>query len=228
MEERSVDDLLEDLRVIVETLKVSLPTEAPLFLSKAIDPSRALLLREACFHRITELAESAYDAFVKKNYVPSYLLSRAVMETMALFWYFYHKLADAIKTQNLDDIRRMLSKALAGAKAEQAKEAGWSLDPVHVLKLIQHVAKDIPPFADHYDFLSEVAHPNAAGLIKAFVHIDWDRRVIHFGKEHGKLKSFLEFDLAALETNLNVFIDLYDRSAALLERFQEFCECDLR
>lgn len=227
MQEKSKNELLTEIRVIVETLKASLPTKALLGCSKAIDPSRALHLREACFHRITELAESAYDAFVKENYVSGYLLSRAVMETMALFWYFCDQVAESIKTQDLDHIRDVLSKALTGAKAAKAKEAGCSLDSVHILNLIRHVAKQVPPFADHYDFLSEVAHPNAAGLIKAFVQIDWDQRMVYFGKEQGKLESLLEFDLEALAINLKVFIDLYDKSAELLEKFQELCEARL-
>ncbi|MBS0606790.1 MAG: hypothetical protein JSR57_07565 [Verrucomicrobia bacterium] len=224
MEDKSKDELLEDLRVIIETLKASLPTEAPLIFSNAIDPARALHLREACLHRIAELAESAYDAFVKKNYVPAYLLSRAVMETLALFWYFCDKLEDAIKTQDLEHIREMLSKALTGAKAAKAKEVGYSLDPIHILKLIRHVAKFAPPFEHHYDFLSEVSHPNAAGLTSAYVRIDRDRKMVYFGKEHGRFVSLLELDLRALATNLNAFMDLYDRSAEQFKKFQELCE----
>lgn len=228
MEEKSKQELLEELNVIVDTLKVSLPTEAPIFISKAIDPCRALQLREACFHRVTELAESAYDAFKKDNYVAAYILMRGVIETVALFWYFCDQIADALTTQDLDHLKEMLSKVLAGAKATKAKEAGWSLDPVHILTFIRHVAKKVPPFADHYDFLSEVAHPNAAGLIKAYVRNDWDKGVVYFGKEHGKLGSHLEFDLEALIVILNSFMDLYDRSAPQLEKFLEFCEANLK
>ncbi|NNM43059.1 MAG: hypothetical protein HKM07_01785 [Chlamydiae bacterium] len=224
MEEKTTGELLQELSEIVEILKVSLPKEAPLFFSKAIDPCRALHLREACFHRVTELAESAYEAFLKKNTVVGYILLRSIMETVALFWYFYDKITDAIKTQDVHRIREMLSKALAGAKAAKAKEAGWSLDPVHILKLIRHVAKATPPFEDHYDFLSEVAHPNAAGLISAYVKNDWDKKIAYFGKEHGKLGSVLAFDLGALIVILNSFMDLYDRSAQQLEKFQEICE----
>ena len=87
------------------------------------------------------------------------------METVALFWNFCDRVADAIKTQDMDSLREMLSKMLSGAKAKKAKEAGVSLDPMHILKLIQHVAKTVLPFEDHYDFISEVAHPDDSPFI---------------------------------------------------------------
>ncbi len=82
--EKTVPELLDDLQNISSLLKASLPREAPLFFSKSIDQVRALHLREACMHRISELVESACDAFKKGNAMSGYILARAIMETFAL------------------------------------------------------------------------------------------------------------------------------------------------
>jgi len=61
----------QKLKNISDTLKNSLPIEAPLLISKATDPCRAFVLREACLHKISELIESAYENFlsVRRFYV---------------------------------------------------------------------------------------------------------------------------------------------------------------
>jgi hypothetical protein len=60
---------LETLKGIVTILETSLPREIPLDISKTIDPCRAHILREACLHRIAELASSACDAFCKNRLI---------------------------------------------------------------------------------------------------------------------------------------------------------------
>ena len=121
IKEKTSKELLNDLQDIVNILKSSLLKEAPIFISKSIDPARALHLREACFHRITELAESACDAFRNGNNVVGYLLARAIMETFALFWYFLDEVRDALKDEDIVDLRAVLTRMMAGAKAGKAK-----------------------------------------------------------------------------------------------------------
>lgn len=236
IKEKTIKELLDDLQGIVDLLKESLPKEAPLFISKSIDPVRALHLREACIHRIAELAESACDAFKKGNNVTGYLLARAIVETFALFWYFVDEVRDALKDGDVEDLRKVLTRIMVGARVEAAKdsiaetlgktkkELGKSLDPVHVMDCIRYVAEEIPPFMEHYEFLCEVSHSNAAGLLKAYVKNDWDRKMAYFGKEHGSFGTHLESDLQALVVSLEGFMDLYDDSAGVLKGFMKICD----
>ncbi len=237
IKEKTVTELLDDLQSIVDCyLKPCLPKEVPIFISTSIDPAKALQLREACFHRITELADSACDAFKKGNLVSGYLLARAIMETFALFWYFLDEVRGALKEGDVEHLREVLKRMLVGAKIEKAREVfaeilektkeeiGKSLDPIHVMDLMRHVSKEIPSFLGVYEHLCEVSHPNAAGLIKAYVRNDWDKGTVYFGKEFGRFGSHLESDLQALIISLEIFMDLYDESALLLKRFQELSE----
>jgi hypothetical protein len=229
IKEKTVKELLDDLQSVVDLLKASLPKQAPLVFSTSIDPLRALHLREACMHRITELVESACKAFNQGNNVSGYILARAIFETFALFWYFIDAVKKGLQYRDIEELRKILTRMLIGSKAEPSKEnvrrafreegegiAEGRLEPIHVATLIDHVKKQIPPFEDHYNFLCEIAHPNAMGLIRAYVKNDWDKQVTHFGKEHGSFGGHLESDLGALVISLESFIELYKESAGVL------------
>ncbi len=97
MAPESEQSYLKALKDSIDTLENSLPWEIPLVISKAIDPCRAHVLREACLHRITELAGSTYDAFQKNKLITAFTLCRSVMETESLFWEFTTLLEYALK-----------------------------------------------------------------------------------------------------------------------------------
>ncbi len=236
IKEKTVKELLGDLQKVVYALQARSPKEAPLFFSKSIDPLRGLHLREACFHRIAELAESTYEAFKKENLATGYLLAQAIVETMALFWHFLDEVRDALKNEDSEHLREILTRILVGTKAEKTKddaEAGWEeveevmekpLGLVHPIDLIKHISKAYPPFLDIYDYLCEVSHPGVDGLIKAYTRNDWEARMVFFGKGQGKFGSHLQSDLEALMLMLAHFMDLYDESERLLEKFMRLCE----
>ncbi len=113
------DFLIQELS-LVDTLNGSLSKEMPLDFSLSIDPPRSVALREACLHRTAEIAESAYEAFVKERLVVAFILSRSFMETEALFWAFVEELDNAIQTRKIDKIRQFLSKSLVGVTAAPA------------------------------------------------------------------------------------------------------------
>ena len=242
MKDKTTDELLKDLDHVVHSLKDNLSKHAPIFIGASpnshpsLDPVKALHLREACLHRITELAESAYDGFKKGNLVTGYLLARAIYETVALFWYFLDQLQASLESGDLEELREILRRMLLGSKIETVKKnvvdildhsneaSGQSLDPIHVSKLINHVAEKIPPFKEHYDFLCEITHPNAMGLIKAYVKNDFQTGIAYFGKEQGQFASHLGMDLEALIVVVESFVESYNESASLLRNFQENCE----
>lgn len=201
IQEKTVTELLDDLQKVVDTLKANLPKQAPLLFSKSTDPLRALHLREACYHRITELAESACGAFKKGNNVSGYILARAVMETFAFFYYFVSKVSEAIACEDAEELREALSKIVMSLKAQIVKdgmEEGLGV-----------------AFQDSYDFLCEVTHPNVGNLIKAYVKNDWSEKLAYFGKEEGSLGSHLASDIEALVVLLEEFLKL-NAAAALL------------
>lgn len=223
---------LEQLKNLVDILNNSLPSEVPFDFSVAIDPLRAVVFREACLHRIAEISESAYQAFGKDNLIAALILSRAIMETEALFWGFVSELEEALKSRNIEKIRKFLTGCLLGVKSPQLKllkspeNVDLIIDPTNILTLIDKMNKKIPHYRFHYDSLSEFTHPNAAGTVDAFVSLDHEARIARLGKNRSKLVP--ELALPQLNAALTAFLDVYDYSAKLLEQFTPLCDELLR
>lgn len=228
MIESNNEDLIKELKNIVDTLNNSLPKEAPFDFSFSIDPIRALVLREACLYRVAEIAESAYEDFVKDRLVAAFILSRAFMETETLFWTLIDQLETAIKARKIDDIRKFLTDCLIGVKSEQLKQFKNPKDPnlittpTNILTLIEKMGKKIRYYPLHYASLSEFSHPNAAGTVDAYVLLDHAARMARFGKNRSKL--IHELALPQLVGSLQGFLSGYDYSAKLLKAFVPLCE----
>lgn len=226
------EKLLEQLISEIRMLQASLPNEMSLDFSKAIDPCRAAVFREACLYRISELAESAYDAFLKGRLITAFTLCRAFMETEALFWRFLDELKESLSSRTIDKIRTFLSKSLTGVKDYEIKkikspnDPSIVLDPINVLTLIQNVGKRIHYYPLHYATLCELTHPNAAGTINAYATLNLSTNTVYFGK--GKDTLTPELALPQLVVSLQAFTQLYNQSASLLEEFTLLCESLLR
>jgi hypothetical protein len=220
-------DQIGQLKNLVDILNNSLSNEIPFDFSVAIDPFRAVVVREACLHRIAEISESAYEAFSKDNLVVALILSRAVMETEALFWGFVNELEGALKSGNIEKIRKFLTGCLIGVKSPQIKllkspeNVDLIIDPINILTFIDKMKKKITHYRLHYDSLSEFSHPNAAGTVDSYVSLDHEARVARLGKNRAKLVP--ELALPQLIGSLTMFLDVYDNSAKLLEQFTFLC-----
>lgn len=200
----------------------------PLAFSFSIDPPRCVVLRETCLYRIAEIAESTYEAFEKDRLIVAFSLSRAFMETEALFWSFIDELENSIQTRNIDKIRQFLSKCMVGVKNTVLKQfkspenISLILDPINVLNCIDKMEKQVTHYRLQYDSLSERAHPNAAGTVDAYATVDWEAKIVRFGKNKSKLAP--ELALPQLVASLKGFLRGYDYSASLLEQFTPLCE----
>jgi hypothetical protein len=206
----------EQLKNLVDILNNSLSSEVPLDFSVTIDPLRAVVFREACLHRIAEISESAYQAFAKDNLIVALILSRAVMETEALYWGFISELEEALKSRNIERIRKFLTGCLIGVKSPQLKllkspeNVDLIIDPTNILTFIDKMSKKITHYRLHYDSLSEFSNPNAAGTVDAYVSLDHEARVARLGKNRAKLVP--ELALPQLIGSLTMFLECVDES----------------
>jgi len=215
--------MMEKLKELATALKSNLPKQAPHLICKAVDPSRALILRETCLYRISELVESAHENFAKDRLIAAFIMTRAIMETESLFWAFLDEIEEALKNRNIEKIRLFLSMALAGVKTSQAKEMGMELKPHHVLELVRDkMGKKITFYFNQYETLSEFSHPNAAGLNQTYARIDNDQAMVFFGLNKSRVHANLA--LPPLVGSIEAFLYKYNESAKLLEKFVVLCE----
>lgn len=121
-------------------------------------PYKALVIRGGLLWRSQELGADAINAFSDGRLATAIILTRAVIENVALHW----RLSDLIERRQEitpNELSDTLTRMLVGWKND--KEFPEALN---VLTMIGHLDKYIPGVRDTYDQLSEVAHPNYGGV----------------------------------------------------------------
>lgn len=121
---------------------------------------KAYVIRAGLLHRIADLVGSAIDLYKQRKDLPAFVLTRAALETFALFYYFIKNTETAVnsgKVQELDDI---LMRLLFGSR-----NAGDAAKAINILTAVDRLDKDIEGIRAMYDDLCEIAHPNWMGTV---------------------------------------------------------------
>lgn len=154
------EEALETARSHLAKMKPHLPTQVAAadigVWSKA--PYKALVARGGLLWRSQELGADAIQAYADGRLATASLLTRAVIETVAMHW----RLGDLIVKRG-----DMKPNDLSDRLAEML--VGWKSDPEfpvapNVLTMIGHLEKYVPGVRNGYDQLSEIAHPNYGGV----------------------------------------------------------------
>jgi uncharacterized protein (UPF0262 family) len=129
-----------------------------------------LSVREVLLYRVSELAEAALRCYEDNQLVATAILSRALMESVALSYWLYKELQNSLKRGTSDKIDEFLGKALVGTKNE-----GTPLLAHNVMSAIDVVTKDLPDYRKLYEELCEIAHPNWGGGLGAYVTLNKEK-----------------------------------------------------
>jgi hypothetical protein len=138
-------------------------------------PYKALVIRGGLMWRSQELGADAIQAFKDGRLATAILLTRAVIETVALHW----RPADLIARReeiSSEELSQTLTNMLVG----------WKNDPEfpkapNVLTLIGHLDKLVPGVRNSYDQLSEIAHPNFGGVHGLYAENDEEKLETRLG-----------------------------------------------
>lgn len=118
---------------------------------------KAYLIRAGLLHRTADLAGAAIDLYRQRKDLPAFVLTRAVLETFALFYYFIKKLEKAVSSGKVQDVDETLMQLLFGARTVDDVKA------INVLTAVDRLDKDVNDIRKYYDELCEIAHPNWMG-----------------------------------------------------------------
>ena len=119
IQEEIDDDIgLKKAREQVNIISSCLPNrvEAAGLTLKSKLPFKALSLREVLIHRISELAECAMIKYEERKIVPAFVLTRAVIETVALIYWLHKKIAELLESKDIEKLDYFLMKAMLGSK----------------------------------------------------------------------------------------------------------------
>jgi hypothetical protein len=208
-------DTVADVRAWVDRLRSSLPQSVDVAALgvKSKAPFQLLCTREALIWRTEELARNACDALERDDFAAAAILTRAVTENAALAWQLLDVLEARAKytPQKLNDL---LMRLLGGSKA-------WpeAPKPVHVHDGLRKMDKKIPGVLSSYDSLSEMTHPNSAGVVGLYSKDDKPNFIMHFGRGLRGVDSSRGMITNAMLGSLGAFEYAYNRIADLMPAF---------
>lgn len=211
--------MLNEAKELVQLIELSLPEKiqiAALSLNSKL-PFKALSLRELLIHRVASLATPAVELFEQQRDVPAILLTRGVVETVAVLFALHSALKSFLANHDLPAFDQFLMHSLMGSRLPDS-----SHQAKNILTLIQHVEKEIPGFESSYNSLSEYAHPNWAGLLGTFGEIDREAFELRLGRN--QRTSAFKIGVAALSGSLMTCHHIYNDMVELLYSMNAYFE----
>ena len=216
--------ILQEVQLLAKAIASSLANQIQIaaLTTNSKLPFKALYLREVLHHRVSSLATSAVYHFTENRAIPAVVLTRALVETVALFYVFHERLTRFLEDKNNSDLDRFLMSSLFGSRNQP------ELPPsTNVLTFVERVEKTIiPGFQSVYDSLSEYAHPNYAGTLGAFSEIDMEQFEVKLGLS--KRIPVWTTGINALSGALQIFLHYYDDSDDLVYKLNDYFEQDGR
>ncbi len=217
MEDNAV--ILQEVRQYADILASSLPDRiqfAALTLESKL-PSKAFVLRELLIHRVSPLASAAVDLFELDQVIPAVVLTRAVVETVAVLYSLHERLERFTDDKNSSELDDFLYRCLLGSRNQPDLP-----DPINILTFVDRVEKTIPEFRSVYDSLCEYTHPNWAGTFGSFGKIDMERFELKLGPT--KRTRAMSTGVKALSGALMIFRVYYNDSAELVQQLNDYFE----
>ncbi|MBI2999280.1 MAG: hypothetical protein HYY46_12675 [Deltaproteobacteria bacterium] len=212
---------LSEARESSERFAASLPQriDAAALTLKSKLPFKALSIRELLLHRMAALSSAAADLFAQKRVIPAVILTRAIVETLAVLFTFHERLKRFLedKKKDIDAMDDFLMRCLVGARNNPEMPTS-----TNILTLIDRLEKTVPGFRDVYDALCECAHPNWAGTFGAFGEVDHEKLGLKLGA--AERSPAYSSGLASLSGSLMAFEHYYNDSAELVRRFNDYFE----
>ncbi len=124
---------------------------------------KAYLIRAGLLHRTADLAGAAIDLYKQSKNLPAFVLTRATLETFALFHYFIKKLEGAVSSGEVQKVDEILMRLMLGARNSDDE-----VKPINILTAIDTFDKHIKGIRGMYDTLCEIAHPNFLGTMEHY------------------------------------------------------------
>jgi len=141
--------------------------------------------RQVSLRRIVDLAEGAEAFFREGRLVPGCTLTRSVVETVALHYMVWKRLAAHTKAADFHGAHTLLMSVVFGRRD---RGNDWPNKSVNVLTAIDHLDKQFPGFRSEYDRLSEYLHPGLAGGYGVYVRTEGAGLRSYFGQNPSGLE----------------------------------------
>jgi hypothetical protein len=190
MEEASFDDLIKDFKKNLMYLKEQSLQKLPLCMDDPGSTKKSCIfafkwLCQSYLKRIINLAECHLDLVNKNDLLVATVIGRAIMETVANFYFIIREINKFIKHKDFAELFHLLSSyTLGGGEAGIHKNvSNFKLKSIHIMLAIRATEKEFLGFKNSYEWLCEFVHPNGLGTVLSYSKIDKVNRVVKFNAQ---------------------------------------------
>jgi hypothetical protein len=175
--ERLVSDLKATLPPKVNAAPEGIPPEFPF---------KVLSLREPLLCRIVDLVEASLELCKADKGMGAAILARAVLEATAVLFALVEGVEGIAKGKDVGDFEQRLNAMLVGSKNQKTP-----VDAINILTHIKKMDKTFEGILEHYGLLSELAHPNFAGVLNSYARLGPGKFDLILGRRRTRLKSVI-------------------------------------
>ena len=227
----SVTDSMEGMealvkaRLLADAIASCLPDTIPIAalpMSSKL-PFKIISLREMLFHRASALASPAVSLLEDRNVVSGVLLTRALIETVALLADLHRKLEAFVREPDVEVLENFLMKSLFANKYEDGgvKDEYFTSS---IMSSVDRLDKQSKGLRALYDQLSEYAHPNYSGVFGTFGKVDRKNFVLNLGLNIRDSGSNEVIGANALAVALTLLVHFYDAMPELMTAVNQHFE----
>ena len=174
-------------------------------------------LREATIWRVTDLLTQSYALHQQNHGLGSRILLRSSLETLATLIYLNHIMRSLIDGELC--FQKFGEKTSVLARGSRDKST--DIPAINILTMLEKSNRRYPGLRQHYDALSESAHPNHEGLLRGYSKIDHVEYIVHFSNRWAEL--YGDSHLGMMETCMETFLYEYDVEwACLIEKMENW------
>jgi len=165
-------------RGVVSDIATSLPAsvDPAMFTLKSKTPFAAVSVREVLIHRVSALAIPAVEQFEAHRFLAGIVLTRSVLETVAIAFAVERALNRFLRVQNKEAVHKYLMQVLLARGTPGSK-----YKPMDITGLVDSLDKKSPGIRQTYNNFSECVHPNWSGTLATFGTTDENTLILHLG-----------------------------------------------
>jgi len=196
-------------------------------------PAKLYSLLQTALRRNLELSDAFIDAFNAHLFAPLFVLSRAMLETGCIAFDAWVRLEDMIESgdvSRIPDFDEHLMRVLLGSRTPTDGSNPNKYPAPNVLSIIDRLERQgsFSHLRDHYDHLSEYAHPNFPGLLGLYSEHDPTVFAVSYtGRPMESHRDDLVHPLMGATVGIGVLTIAVTRFDAMRSEVVGFCETSL-
>jgi hypothetical protein len=210
-----MDDDLNEAAKLLRLLGDSLPDRVDPGLKDLATQTRfhVICLRDVISHRIKDLSEKVLPLYQSEQRIPAFLVTRAIIESVALLYHLHQKIVSAIKNKDVIELKDWLKNAIFGSR-----NTDTDMTSPNILTALDSMDKEYSGIRVMYDQLSEFCHPNYGGVLASYSHLSEDKSVLYLGPDPEALMPMGSFPFV---TSLSIACKYYKQIQIDLDNLQQ-------